>query len=586
VIHVDACFRHALVSAAAVSVGVCLLAQGAQARLFEAGPVDGILDLTFAYGLSVRTQARDFDFVGIANGGRAPSVNFDDGNLNYDKGLFANEFRFTGDLTLLWRNFGVVVRGYGFYDFESELTDRDRTDLSDGARDWVGAGGQLTEYYLSANFTPGGIPIQIRVGNQTINWGAGNFLRFGTDVVNPLDFVALTRPTATVRDLFVPQGMVWVASNLTEVIALEAFYQYDWEQVVDAPVGTFFNADDLIGAGGTNKYVTGDGLFSDLGTDLDEAFGLAPGTLGFDENFMRVPSAGKNKPRNQGQYGFTLQLFLPMLNAGSLRVHYMNYHSRLPVISGIAPGQAALDTAAAIGASSPTDDEKTLALGTLTNEAAFVAEYPEDLKMLGVSFDGALPYLGTLVGIEVSHHFNWPVQIFTDGVIETALSPLRDALDGAAPGPIGAGDVVSGIDKTHKTQLAVGFAHAFGPALWSSQSILAVDFGWIHFDGLSQDSLDDEDSWGYSITGALSYDGVFGGVSLEPFLAFTHDVSGVTPGPAGAFLEDRKSISIGLTANWTNRITADVVYVNFFDGKPLNAGVDRDFVNFSVRYFY
>ena len=28
------------------------------------------------------------------------------------EGLFANEFRFTGDLTLAWRNFGVFVRGF------------------------------------------------------------------------------------------------------------------------------------------------------------------------------------------------------------------------------------------------------------------------------------------------------------------------------------------------------------------------------------------------------------------------------------------------------------------------------------------
>ena len=46
--------------------------------------------------------------------------------------------------------------------------------------------------------------------------------------------------------------------------------------------------------------------------------------------------------------------------------------------------------------------------------------------MLGTSFDGALPVIGTLVGVEVSHHFNWPVQIFSDIVIETALSPIRN----------------------------------------------------------------------------------------------------------------------------------------------------------------
>ena len=82
----------------------------------------------------VRTQERDLDFVGIANGGRAESVNFDDGSLNYDRGVFANELRLSADLTLGWRNFGFFIRGFGFYDFETQLNDRERTDLSHDAR--------------------------------------------------------------------------------------------------------------------------------------------------------------------------------------------------------------------------------------------------------------------------------------------------------------------------------------------------------------------------------------------------------------------------------------------------------------------
>jgi hypothetical protein len=63
-------------------------------------------------------------------------------------------------------------------------------------------------------------------------------------------------------------------------------------------------------------------------------------------------------------------------------------------------------------------------------------------------------------------------------------------------------------------------------------------------------------------------------------------VSGVTPGPGGAFLEDRKSVAAGVTFNYLNRITASLSYVSFFDGKPLNGSVDRDFVTFNIRYYY
>ena len=544
--------------------------------------MEGILDLTLAYGLTVRTQKRDPDFIGIANGGNAPSVNSDDGELNYDKGVFANEVRFSGDLTLVWQNLGFFIRGFGFYDFETELNDRARTELTEGARDLVGAGGKLQEYYLSAYFTPAGIPLQLRVGKQVINWGTGSFLRFGTDVVNPIDFVSLLRPTASVRDVFVPMGMVWAASNVTELIAIEGFYQYEWEPVIDPPVGSFFSTDDLIGGGGSNKYVTGMGQFSDLGTNLAE-FG---GPDVFDENFMRVRSAGRYKPREQGQFGFTVQLLVPALNASTLGVHFINYHSRLPLISSITANEAALQRARDIGQMSPSDDDKILALGELSNATRYFASYPEDIRMLGISLESALPRVGTLVGLEISHHFNWPVQILTSAVIETALSPLREALNGEPPGAIGAGQLVPGIDETRKTQLAVSLAQAFGPQLGSSQSLLVVDVGWAHFDGLSEPSIFDQDSWGYSIQGLLSYDGVLGAVNVEPFLAFTHDVSGITPGPGGAFLADRKSITAGLTLNYTNRITANLSYVSFFGGKPLNAESDRDFLSFNIRYYY
>lgn len=113
------------------------------------------------------------------------------------------------------------------------------------------------------------------------------------------------------------------------------------------------------------------------------------------------------------------------LNASSLRVHFANYHSRFPLISGVAADQSAIDDAAAIGASGPTDVERIVALGTLSNETSWIAEYPEDIQILGASFNSVLPVVGTLVGVEVSHHFNWPVQIARDLVIETALSPIH-----------------------------------------------------------------------------------------------------------------------------------------------------------------
>ena len=124
----------------------------AGAETFRYGELEGLLDFSFAYGFTVRTQERDEDQIGIGNGGTLPSVNGDDGTLNYDVGLTANQIRATGELTLAWREFGAYVRGYGFYDFENQLGDREHRKLSSDALRQVGSGGGLQDAYASARF--------------------------------------------------------------------------------------------------------------------------------------------------------------------------------------------------------------------------------------------------------------------------------------------------------------------------------------------------------------------------------------------------------------------------------------------------
>jgi len=41
--------------------------------------------------------------------------------------------------------------------------------------------------------------------------------------------------------------MLWGAASITENVAVEGFYQYEWQQVRIPPVGWFFSSGDLIG---------------------------------------------------------------------------------------------------------------------------------------------------------------------------------------------------------------------------------------------------------------------------------------------------------------------------------------------------
>jgi hypothetical protein len=572
-------------------------------KLFRLGEVEGIVNFSLAYGLLARVEQRDSDLVGVGNGGTAFSVNIDDGNLNYDTGIVANQLRGTAEVGLRWRNLGAFVRGYGFYDFENELGGGRRTDLSDDGRWAVSSGAELQDAYLTANFSVADVPVQLRLGNQVVNWGESSFLRFGIDVVNPVDLVAAAQPTTTVRDLFVRQGMIWGVANPTETLAVEAFYQYDWEPVALPPVGWFFSADDLFGID-VNAAFAGFGAFSDQGTDLDAAFNPTLQPLGFDPDFMKIFSSGREEPDDQGQFGLAVQSILPFLNASKLALYFVNYHSRFPLVSGFTAdavsiagsSDAAVDARAAnFGVARP--DAELLAINDLANATRYGVTYPEDIKMLGLGFSTATIRTGTLIAVELSHHFDWPLQVPREEVLAASLSPveftseLADVFKGTSLGVFAADQTVKGWYETGKTQLSLSIAQLLGPRLGSAQSFLGFDIGWVHIDDLSGASPFDADSWGYRLVGGLTYEGVFGGVTLRPLLRWTHDVDGITPGPGGAFVEERKSFSAVLDIQYTQRWTASLSYVRDFGGIRLggasvNLLEDRDFVRCNVIFHY
>ncbi|MEJ2130905.1 MAG: DUF1302 family protein, partial [Gammaproteobacteria bacterium] len=277
--------------------------QSASARDFRAFGVDGLLDLTLSHGLDIRLQDPDRNLIGESNGGDATSVNSDDGTLNYDKGIVSNVVETHAQLALSRRWFGLYMNGSAFYDYENARHDRKRTPLAASAKEQTSKNAELRESYVSARFSMKGVPVQIRAGDQIINWGETTFIRDGIDVINPIDLLSVLRPASRPELFRIPQGMVWGVANVTETFSIEAYYQYEWERVDLPPVGTYFSSLDLLGGGSPNFATLGGGRISDLGTDLDAHFALPAGTLGFDENFFKIPGTGEGKPDDGGQYG-------------------------------------------------------------------------------------------------------------------------------------------------------------------------------------------------------------------------------------------------------------------------------------------
>ena len=388
---------------------------GSHAFQFESGDFSGSLDTSISYGTTWRVQDRDPAILGIASttlpngtqapgtlGGRAFSVNGDDGNLNYDKGLVSNVLRLVPELEINHRSgFGAFGRVRMFYDFENKDGSREKIDLTDDALELVGSDIKLLDLYAYGKFDLQGRPGEVRIGNQVISWGESTFIPNGINVINPIDVAALRSPGSELRDALLPQPMLWGTFDINENNTVEAFYQFYWKRVKPDPSGSYFSTNDFATDGG-NKLMLGFGAAPDI-----IPFGpAAAASIGATPVGVAVPRGPDDAPSDSGQWGLAYRLFAPKLNDTEFGFYFVNYHSRLPIISAI------------------TGTPAGLASGDYAGSARYIVEYPEDIKLLGLSFNSVLGTTGWAIQGEVSHKLDVPLQVDDVELLYAALSPI------------------------------------------------------------------------------------------------------------------------------------------------------------------
>ena len=330
----------------------------AQAIDLSDGDLRLTLDTTLSHGLTFRIQDRDDLLAGDVNG--------NDGDLNYDRGLISNTSKFTTDLDLGYHNFGAFLRLNGFLDFENEHGERARTPLSDEAKERVGQDIILLDAYLTGAFDVGNVAIDLRLGSHVLNWGESTFIQNGINAINPFDVSKLRLPGSELREGLLPVPMVSASVALSDTLSMEGFYQIAWEKTWIDPVGSYFSVTDYVGPGAEKAVIALPGLdLGDMGlTPQNNFFTPTLGGLGipsecvfpspepmlggcafepddeFLSNFLIVPRHADRTPDDAGQWGVALRYFAEELNSTDFGFYYMNYHSRLPVVSGHTGTQA------------------------------------------------------------------------------------------------------------------------------------------------------------------------------------------------------------------------------------------------------
>ncbi|MFZ2492050.1 MAG: DUF1302 domain-containing protein [Thermoanaerobaculia bacterium] len=588
------------------------------------------LDSTLSWGARYRVQEPDLRLIGVPNGGTAWSVNGDDGNLNYDEGLVSNNLRASIELDFAYKNFGVFARGIAFKDFEVGNTDR--TPLSKDAEDWVETRAELLDAFIYYKFSKA----QIRAGRQVLNWGESTFTQGGLNSINPVDVSTIRVPGAELRDAYRPSGMVWGSFDFSQNVSAEAFYQYDWEETVIDPAGTYFSTSDFAGLGGSTVFLAF-GSFSDIAPAPFYA-----GTI--NRAFMGVPRGPDREAKDDGQYGLALRFFLDKFAGTEFGLYYVNYHSRLPAVNGVTGTLAGAVAAQAAGTAAggriysfykvppganPTIDAAAAAAGQAAATDVYAAttryffEYPEDIRMFGLSWNAQLGATGIAFQGEISHAQDKPFLVDDIELIFAALGPISPALaatNQVHKGNPGFGTEISGYRRLDATQVQFTLTKALGPMIGADQGVLVLEPaitkvwdmpskdvlrfeapgtytsgnplmagpGGAHAGKAAEDAehFADPTSWGYQLAGRLDFNNAIGAFNILPRFAWQHDVAGNTPGPGGNFVEGRYALTTGITASYQNRWEFDLSYSNYGGAGRYNLINDRDFVAAVVRYSY
>ncbi|AUZ44850.1 DUF1302 domain-containing protein [Pseudomonas orientalis] len=583
---------------------------------FNIGEIEGSFDSSLSVGASWSTSKANRDLIGANNGGRGLSQTSDDGHLNFKRGeTFSKIFKGIHDLELKYGDTGVFVRGKYWYDFELKDESRPFKDISDNNRKEgaKSSGGQILDAFVYHNYSIADAPGSVRFGKQVVSWGESTFIGGGINSINPIDVSAFRRPGAEIKEGLIPVNMFYVSQTLTDNLSAEAFYQLEWDQTVTDNCGTFFSQPDVISDGCSNNL-----RVLNKRSTIPAAALPTLGALGVDVNSegVLVRRGPDRDARDSGQFGVAMHYNFEPLDT-EFGAYFMNYHSRAPIFSAQgAPSAAYTRPLGPLGALRPL---------IVAGSSNYFVEYPEDIRLYGLSFSTTLP-TGTAWSGELSYRPNAPVQLSTTDILFAGVTPIpgfgnASVLKGTP------GQDLHGYNRKEVTQFQTTFTHFFDQVMGASRLTTVGEIGVTHVGGLesksqarygrdpvfgpgtlpggfcnalnnstatgaglpnaaglntncNNDGYTTATSWGYRARAIWEYPDVFAGVNLKPNVAWSHDVKGYSPGPGGNFEEGRKAVSLGLDAEYQNTYTASLAYTNFFGGK-FSTVDDRDFVALS-----
>jgi hypothetical protein len=591
--------RHPVAAAAICAIALCAGMPAQAVRTTTDGGTEIDFSSTISFGIQVRAAKRLATTIGNDNGGNVPTgaalgaqlngpgaeatanpdFNFlqaDDGNLNYNRGdLTSAALKGTHEFGLKtpdgWR---ALARGTWVGDARAGHTRR--TELSDDAKDIATRNFTMLDAWVSKDFKlVGDRNATVRLGNQVISWGEDIFIIGGINQINAFDLRKIHTPGTQVKEILRPAPMLALNTGLTDSMSAEAYYQFRWNAFRFDPVGTFFSAGDVVGAGQRPAFIPSSvlgaptGTFGDIGAGIQNGVNVVP----FEPD--RTPPKGQ-------QFGLAMR-FKPAGLGTEFALYYERYHDKLPFTTLFTdPFYLANYNVAGIG---------------------YANEYGKKKNLFGASFNTKVgPFA---VGGEVSYRPKDSVAIDPSVPLTGAYS-IFDPAAGPTKTVDPSGRItVRGFVEEKKYQAhltGLYFTEVNSPmgalvkALGAAEGTLLAEVAVTHYPDLQIGTIPylifpsyanpTKTSWGYAFEFDLSYPRVWGSDwNLTQVTVFTHDVSGISPNTL-PFVKGRKSLFIGLNFDNSSVWKVQAGYTAFFGGGLNNIVRDRDNFALSMSYSF
>lgn len=476
------------------------------------------------------------------------TVNQDDGDNNFGRGLVSQRLDLLSELDLAGPGYGARLSGAAWYDSvyntrtdNSTFTGNHRPSsaFTSETRDLMGRKAELLDAFVYAKGELGETPVSGRLGRHTLLWGESLF--FGANGIAggqaPLDLIKLLSvPNATFKEVARPTGKVSGQVQLSSDVSVGAYLNYEWDKTRLMPAGAYLSTSDSMGPGAERI--------------------LAGPTASFE----RTPDL---EARDSGQGGLQLRWRADSIDT-DLGFYAIRYHATTPsnivtTLTGFPPALV---------------------------PSSYRWVYAEGIKAFGASFAKSVGDWG-LAG-EVSYRTNAPLASSGQSVLSS----------------IG---VNTDLNNSSKPAYAVGeTAHAqfswlatLGPSFISNEASFLGEVAWNTRMKVTKNEAmlnpnATKSAWAIRTVYAPTYRQVLPGLDLTPSIGAGY-TNGKSSAIGPAFGPDKGGdISLGLAGTYLGQWNVALNYVRYFgktgttldannNAQFLQALKDRNYLTLSLR---